>query len=168
MDVETREDRPSPAWDSRSEVADPLGLIQALKRAGFPLQGESTKEGETELEEDESKASQIVCVLALSQDDGAFQAIIATPSGAVFKIAPEVFDLDFWAFAARYYYIVTGNLADRAQLSERTNVPLKEIRGRAAVRARAQAPSGWTLGQLLQHIGVVEAEDGPEQKSLFG
>ena len=81
-----------------------------------------------------------------------------------------MFATGFWAFAARNYYLVTGNIADRTGLAERAGVDLSTIKvsGRALQRAKADGLSGMTLDQLLEAVGVIK-ERAPElvQCSLF-
>ena len=81
-----------------------------------------------------------------------------------------MFEPGFWAFAARNYYLVTGNIADRTGLAERAGVDMStnKVTGRAIQRTKAEGPSGMTLDQILEAIGVVK-ERTPElvQGMLF-
>lgn len=147
--------RPNPTWESRTAVEDAPAVIGALRAAGLPVG----------IPGDES--AYIICVVENSLIP---KALVACPNGSVFRFEPTLFEPGFWAFAARNYYLVTGNIADRTGLAERAGVDLStnKVSGRALQRAKADGPSGMTLDQLLEAVGVVKERE-PElvQGSLF-
>lgn len=128
-------------WESRVEVHDPELIMAALRAAGLPLAYASEQEGE------ESDASRIVCVAAYLH--GQIQALVATPSGLVYRFEPDVIVDDFWRFALNHYYVVTGNIADRLAFAQHIEVPEKAVKGRALIRKKSEDPSGLSLDDLL-------------------
>ena len=67
------------------------------------------------------ESADIICVVENSPIP---KALVACPNGSVFRFEPSVFEPGFWAFAARNYYLVTGNIADRTGLAERAGVDM--------------------------------------------
>ena len=134
-------------WSAQVTIVEPSFLVGALRSAGLPLAsaGESS--------ETDSDASAIVCIASVGP--AGIHAVVGTPSGLVWRFEPETFESSFWAFAARYYYWVTGNLADRHLVAELTGIPLKDIKGRALLRGKVEAPSGATIDDLLRKLGCL-------------
>lgn len=145
------------SWASKVAIDDPARLLARMRGAGLPLQDGGA--GEVEGESDSSK---ITALVAVSEDRLA--AIVATPSGLVYRLEPEVIEQEWWSFAARYYYIVTGNLADRQLLAEHAGVELSAVKGKTISRKKLAEPSGLTLDQLLDQA---RPELAQRQESLF-
>jgi hypothetical protein len=61
--------------------------MAALRRAGLPLADTMASDGE-------SPQSQLVCVAAVRE--AGIHALVATPSGLVYRFEPAVFELSFW------------------------------------------------------------------------
>lgn len=129
---------PRPTWDSRTMHDDPQGLWRAFQAAGLPVG-----------DDDASNAS-IVCVLEVADTPS---ALVLTPNGQAFVFQPTVFEESFWSFAARHYYVVTGNGRDRQVFAERLGISVKEISGKALQRQRSEEISGKTLETLIREIG---------------
>lgn len=144
-------------WETKELVADPARLLARMRSAGLPLQDGVA--GEVEGESDGSKITALVAVSA----DG-LAAIVASPSGLVYRLEPEIIEQEWWSFAARYYYIVTGNLADRQLLAEHAGVELSAVKGKTISRKKLAEPSGLTLDQLLDQACPELAQ---RQESLF-
>lgn len=135
------------AWNAQVPLQCPTLLVSALRSAGLPLANAA------ESSETDSDASAIVCIASVGPVG--IHAVVATPSGLVWRFEPEGFEPRFWAFAARYYYWVTGNLADRRLVAELAGTPLKDIKGRALLRGKVEAPSGATIDDLLRKLGCL-------------
>jgi DNA polymerase III epsilon subunit-like protein len=141
-----------PTWNSQIPVNDPAQMIQALRAAGLPLANNESAEGDSE-------QSHLVCIAEVRPDG--IHAVVAFPSGLVFRFQPSTFEFEFWNFAARYYYFVTGNMADRRHVASLTGVDIKEITGRTLRRGKEEALSGMKLDEILAHLGVgVPASQG--------
>jgi hypothetical protein len=132
-------------WNTRLLVTDQVGIMAALRAAGLPL-------ASTEAIEGESPRSELVCVAEVRERE--VHALVATPSGLVCRFQPAVFELAFWAFAARHYYWVTFSMADRAHVSRLTGVSLKAMKGRTFSRDSAGL-SKVSLDALLISLNVV-------------
>lgn len=132
-------------WDARVPVANQTEIMAALRAAGLPLANTA------ETAEDESGQSQLVCVAEVRED--IIFALIATPSGLVYRFEPTHFELSFWSFAARNYYWVTSCMADREQASKLTDVPLKIMKGKTLSRGKSEL-SKVALDTLLGDLGV--------------
>lgn len=117
--------------------------MAALRAAGLPLANTA------DTSEDESSQSQIVCIAVVKED--VIHALVATPSGLVYRFEPKIFELSFWSFAARYYYWVTFSLADREQVSQLTGVSAKAMKGKAMVRGKSERNIG-SLDALLNEL----------------
>ncbi|QEL56035.1 hypothetical protein [Chromobacterium paludis] len=144
-------------WASKVVIAEPDRLLARMRAAGLPLQ-EGTA-GEAEGESDNSKITALVAV-----GDDRLSAIVATPSGLVYRLEPERIEPDWWSFAARYYYIVTGNLADRQMLAELAGIQASAVKGKTISRKKSAELSGLTLDQLLDQACP---ESEPRQDALF-
>lgn len=131
-------------WDSRVPLSNPTEIISALRSAGLPLANTN------EPSEDESSQSQLVCIAEVQEN--AIRAVIATPSGLVYRFEPMAFEQSFWAFAARHYYWVTGSMKDREKVSALTEVALKSIKGRTLSRTKSEQ-SNMALDEILAELG---------------
>jgi len=136
-------------WKTRLPVADQVEMIAALRAAGLPLANTETSEGER-------PQSELVCVAAVRE--GSIHALVATPSGLVYRFEPAVFELSFWAFAARHYYWVTFSLADREHVSALTGVPVKTMKGRTFSRSKLGL-SNVPLNALLAELNLIAPAD---------
>ena len=145
------------SWASKVAIDDPVRLLARMRSAGLPLQDGGA--GEVEGESDSSKITALVAVGA-----DRLAAIVASPSGLVYRLEPEVIEQDWWSFAARYYYVVTGNLADRQLLAEHAGVEIGLVKGKTISRKKAAELSGLSLDQLLDQACPELAQ---RQESLF-
>lgn len=143
-------------WENQVPVYGAESLFSSLRASGLPL----ANAGAANDDEGESDQSKIVCVVSVIGETA--HALVACPSGVLFRFEPAIFEKGFWEFAARYYYIVTGCMADRNLLSELTGVPAKEIKGKAVSRVKGDGVSNMTLDGLLELMGCLE-----QQSSLF-
>ena len=142
----------------RSQVpVDAIAVMSALKAAGFPLSSS------TESNEGESDNSKLVCVAEIKGD--LIHAIVASPSGIVYRFEPSVLEPAFWSFAGRNYYFVTGNIADRRRAAELAGIDVKLIKGKTLARGQGEALSGMTLDQMMAQINSMRE---PTQESLLG
>ncbi len=132
--------RPHPTWDARIQVENAAEVVAALNKAGLPIGTGAAKD-------------QIVCVLEVSDCP---KALIASPNGLVYRIEPTVFEPAFWSFAVANYYLITGNLTDRALIAERVafNPATGKIDGIALNRSRSDSPSGMNLDAMLTALGL--------------
>lgn len=122
--------------------------MRRLRAAGLPL-----IEGEVEDDSDGGGADgkgQITAIIAFN--DGKINALIATPSGIIYRIDPSIFHAPWWAFALRNYYIVTGNMHDRKVLCELTETDTKLVKGKVVNRKKVDEPSGKTLAELMAEV----------------
>ncbi|GGC25524.1 hypothetical protein [Pseudoduganella buxea] len=141
-------------WRTQVPVSNPGAIMAALRAAGLPLANAS------DIAEDESSQSQIVCVADVRDDT--IHALVTTPTGLVYRFEPSDFEREFREFAARNYYWVTYAMADRERLSRMTEVPTKIIKGRALARGKAERV-GCSLDALLH---LVAAGARPSQSEL--
>ncbi|MBV7538459.1 hypothetical protein KW842_22030 [Duganella sp. sic0402] len=142
-------------WHSRVLVDNPAALMVALRAAGLPLANN------IDIIEEESSQSSLVCVAEIDEDR--ILAIVACPSGQVYRFEPTVFEQSFWSFAARNYYWVTGSMLDREQVSKLTDVPVKSIKGRTLTRGKSLR-SKLSLDSMLAELGYSASK---EQNGLF-
>lgn len=140
-------------WKSQVAISNPKDLLARLRSAGLPL-AEPSGEGE-EGDSDNSK----LCLVA-SVVDGAVAAVVASPSGLVFRFEPDLVDPQWWAFATKNYYVVTGNAQDRKLLADIGGVDLKVIKGKTVSRKKDAEPSRMTLDQLLETLCPAERQSG--------
>ncbi|QYF93066.1 hypothetical protein KY495_20580 [Massilia sp. PAMC28688] len=131
-------------WNTRLPVLEQAEIMGALRAAGLPLAYMEASEGE-------SPRSEIVCVAEVREE--VVHALVATPSGLVYRFQPAPFELTFWAFAARHYYWVTFSLADRAHVSTLTGVPVKTMKGRTFSRC-SSGLSNVPLNALLAELNA--------------
>jgi hypothetical protein len=137
-------------WQSRLNVADAIGVMDALRKYGLPLDAGSFTDSEDSSEE--SSNSKIVLIAEVYPHG--IGGIIATPSGEVSKIMLTALeDKWFWSFAARYYYVVSGNMADRQLMANMLELDSKLIKGKCVSRKKSESISGFTLDGLLLEIG---------------
>lgn len=136
-------------WDAQVLVANQPAIMASLRAAGLPLANTA------DTAEDESGQSQLVCVAEVRED--MIHALVATPSGLIYRFEPTIFELSFWSFAARNYYWVTFCMADREKASKLTGVPLKMIKGKTLSRSKSGL-SGMALDALLGDLGFVSQE----------
>lgn len=132
-------------WDSQVPIPDAAALMVVLRAAGLPLSNT------VEVLEDESGASCIVCIAALRLDG--VHALVACPSGLMYRFEPAAFEQHFWHFACRNYYLITGNLADRREMADLAGLTAKDIKGRALIRGQGDDASGLSLDGLLGKLG---------------
>lgn len=135
---------------------DASSIMAALRAAGYPLSSS------TDAAEGESDASKLVCIADVRES--MMHAIVATPSGIVQRFEPSQFEPQFWSFACRHYYLVTGNIADRRRAAELAGVEIKDVKGRTLLRGKSEDLSGMTLDGMLANIGLIQE---PIQTSLF-
>lgn len=132
-------------------VGDSERLVLALKAFGLPV---GAGAGEN---------SEIVCVVEVGE---AVRALVACPGGQVYRFDPPAFEHAFWVFAARHYYLVTGNLADRQLLAKMVGLDPRELKGKTLERGKDGSASGKTLDDLLATLAAsMRTEDN--QRSLF-
>lgn len=136
-------------WDSRINIFNSGEIMFLLRSAGFPLSSNDSENGDSE-------NSKLVC-LAEVQDKNII-AIVATPSGLVYKFTE--FDIEFWSFAARNYYFVTGNMSDREHVAKLTNLDTKEIKGKTLMRGKSSCLSQMSLDIMINQLK-------PRQESLI-
>ena len=138
-EVQTRIDQtPTPTWDSRRDFGaeHARSIVSALRAAGLPV-GED--------------ATEIVCLVEATDPP---KALVACPSGAVYGFSPATVEPAFWRFALANYYLVTGNLADRAWLAQQHGVAPAAASGKAIARDKGDVLSKRTLDQLCQGFGI--------------
>lgn len=135
-------------WDCRAPIMGEVSLFERLKSAGLPLS--MAGEGADGLAEGESAAGAIVALVSVA--GGRLAALVATPSGLMYRFEPEAIEPTWWDFAARNYYVVTGNMADRQQLALRAGVEPKAIKGRTWFRSKDAEPSGLGLDELIDLV----------------
>lgn len=135
-------------WDCRAPIMGEASLFERLKSAGLPLS--MAGEGADGLAEGESAAGAIVALVSVA--GGRLAALVATPSGLMYRFEPEAIEPTWWDFAARNYYVVTGNMADRQQLALRAGVEPKAIKGRTWFRSKDAEPSGLGLDELIDLV----------------
>lgn len=143
-------------FNSQTPV-DADAVLATLRAAGFPLASSS------ELTEGESDNSKLVCVAEVRNN--MIHAIVASPSGIVYRFEPTVFEPSFWSFAGRHYYFVTGNIADRRRVAELAGIEFKDIKGKTLARGKSESLSEMTLDGMLSHIASLKE---PQQESLLG
>jgi hypothetical protein len=139
-------------WKAQVTIADPVLLLSRLRTAGLPLSSVTSDESAT----GESDSSRIVCLASIV--DGNVHAVVLDPNGHAYRFEPAAFEKHFWEFAAKYYYMVTGNLEDRRRIAALTEVPFANIVGRAVIRAKVTEPSGMTLDEMLTKFGITSAK----------
>lgn len=140
-----------PTWESRQVVGDSERLVLALKAFGLPVDAGA---GEN---------SEIVCVVEVGE---AVRALVVCPGGQVYRFDPPAFEHAFWVFAARHYYLVTGNLADRQLLAKMVGLDPRELKGKTLERGKEGCVSGKTLDKLIATLTAsMRVED--QQRSLF-
>lgn len=126
---------PMHTWQSQVPPANPATLIARIHASSLPLSAGGDDNAD---------------ILALvAYQDGAISAYVATPSGLIYHLLPQEFEADWWGFALRNYYIVTGNMHDRAQLAERCGVELDLVSGKCISRVKTPTASGLSLEQLF-------------------
>ncbi|MFK4705602.1 hypothetical protein ABIC83_002441 [Roseateles asaccharophilus] len=140
-------------WKARVQIQNEKDLLARLRSAGLPL-AEPSGEGE-EGDSDNSKLCAVVSVI-----DGVLAAVVASPSGLVFRFEPDHVDPQWWAFAAKNYYIVTGNAQDRKLLADLGGADIKAIKGRTVSRKKDSEPSRMSLDQLLETLCPAERQGG--------
>lgn len=147
-------------WDCRAQIMGEISLFERLKSAGLPLSMASG--GADGLTESESSAGAIVALVSVV--GGRLAALVATPSGLMYRFEPEAIEPTWWDFAARNYYVVTGNMADRQQLALRAGVEPKAIKGRTWFRSKDAEPSGLGLDELIDLVAPAREQ---VQAALF-
>lgn len=131
-------------WDARTLPANAADLMKRLRASGLPL---SDQTADIEEESDNSKITALISIVDTTVD-----AYVATPSGILYRFSPGEFDAEWWAFALRNYYCVTGSMADRLKLAEMASVDLSKIKGKVVIRTKSADTSGLTLDQLLDQV----------------
>lgn len=114
--------------------------------AGLPL---APTKGEEEGADDDEASTKITAVISFL--DGVAEAYVACPSGILYRFSPPVFEPEWWSFALRNYYCVTGNLSDRAALVAVAGVTEKVV-GKALIRKKSDQPSGLSLVALMREL----------------
>ncbi len=135
-------------WDCRAQIMGEISLFERLKSAGLPLSMAS--EGADGVNEGESAGGAIVALVSVV--GSRLAALVATPSGITYRFEPEAIEPTWWDFAARNYYVVTGNMADRQMLALRAGVDPKVIKGRTWYRKKDAEPSGLGLDELIDLV----------------
>lgn len=144
-------------WSDQVQIANPQDLIASFRAAGLPLADASAEQ-----DEDESDNSKIVCLAEVNQSS--VSAIVACPSGLIYRFEPTEFEPAFWSFAARNYYLVTGNMTDRNHVAILAGVQIKMAKGRTLARGKSDRLSGLTLDEMVASIRALRQ---PEQSSLI-
>jgi hypothetical protein len=106
----------------------------------------------------------ITCIISVIDEQ--INAAIASPSGLVYQLGPGAPDRVFWQFAAKNYYMVTGNLADRQRLSKMIDLQADLIEGKALSRESA-VPSELSLDDLLKSVGYDKKLAPTKQDDLW-
>lgn len=135
-------------WDTRVDPEPFDDLLARVRASDLPLDSQNEISGD---EVDNSKITALISVI-----DGDVEAYIATPSGHLFRMSPGAFEVEFepewWPFALRNYYIVTGNMVDRLELAAMADVDPKTIKGRCVIRRNSTKISRMTLGSLFDEV----------------
>lgn len=142
-------------WDARTVPANAADLMKRLRAAGLPLTDQATDDDE---ESDNARITALISIV-----DTKIEAYVATPSGILYRFSPGEFDAEWWAFALRNYYCVTGSMADRMKLAKMASVDLSKIKGKVVIRTKSADTSGLTLAQLLDQVAPALAG----QENLF-
>lgn len=112
-----------PTWAAQVGVPDRAGLFARLVKAGLPL---SELAGV-------ARSCEIVALVVVRRGEGGApvpSALVATPSGHVFRFEPAVVEVPWWRFAAGNYFVVTAGAADRVALAQLAGVDLDSIKGK--------------------------------------
>lgn len=150
--------QPRLTWETKKQLNITWPLMASLRAAGLPLAYS------LDADEEDSASSKIVCIAEVSENN--IKAIVATPSGLVYKFDCEVFEQSFWEFAAKHYYVVTGNVADRNRFGELSGILATGIKGLLANRKKSTELSGFTLDQILSLIGASTKIPTGEQRNI--
>lgn len=140
-------------WRGKVQLPNRAELLSRLRAAGLPL-----AESIGSVEVGESEGSKITALISLAGEVPS--AILAIPNGFVYRIEPLEFDREWWEFAAKYYYVVTGNMDDRKELARITKADLVDIKGRLAVRKKTEGLSGLGLDEILESIAPIASQSG--------
>lgn len=143
-------------WSDLIELRGKEHLIAALRVAGLPL-SESCQD--TEKTAGMLAGESVVCIADVRQRQ--IHGLVISSSGHVYSFEPDKLDVEFWAFAAEHYYIVTGNRADRQKIADLVDVDVKRIKGRT-MRKRGKGLSHASIESMLEAFGYTD-----RQRSLF-
>ncbi|MFL9611043.1 hypothetical protein ACKF11_13230 [Methylobacillus sp. Pita2] len=144
-------------WQASKQVPHTEALMASLRKAKLPL-AYAGQEGPEEGSED----SRIVCIASVSTTG--IDALIVSPSGLAYRLTDETLDLDFWKFAAEYYYLVTGNMGDRQHIAELVGIEAKVIKGKTLARGKGAELSALDLEDILDQLNT---SLNTSQSSLF-
>lgn len=134
-------------WQTSKQLDHTEKLMSALRQAGLPL-----AHADAEDQGDVTDNGRIVCIASVTEN--MVDALIAIPSGLVYLLEDDTWDMEFWKFAAENYYLVTGNLADRLYLAERAGADPKSVKGKAIMRAKSESLSTLSLDNILADMDV--------------
>ena len=153
---------PHYTWEAQSPVKRAASLWARLKSSGLPLGAPASGDANEGDGDADAGAGSIIALVAVTESKAA--ALVATPSGLVYRFEPEQIDPAWWAFAATNYYVVTGNQVDRQQLAQLAGVESKAIKGRAWNRKKMTDPTNLSLDELIE---LVAPDKTGEQGELF-
>lgn len=114
--------------------------------AGLPLAASKTEGAEAGNEAGSTKITAVISFL-----EGLAEAYVASPSGIVYRFSPSVFEPEWWSFALRNYYCVTGNFADREALAASAGITAWGD-GKTLIRKKSDQPSGLSLVALMREL----------------
>lgn len=141
----------------QAPLPNPSMIMAALRAAGLPLAS-----GQEEDEAGASAGSEIVCIAAVTDDN--IHALVATPSGLVYRFEPDDLDAAFWKFSGSNYYWVTGNMADRQKAADLAGIDIKQIKGRCLNNKKITEISGLGLDEVLEQLGYAPKAPAPEAR----
>ena len=100
------------------------------------------------IKEMKSKLSIEDITAIVSIKDNIIDAYVLTPSNILYQFTVDSttddFDIDWWAFALRNYYVVFANSFDKGWMSDLAQVELKDVTGKVLQKGK----SSGTLSQL--------------------
>lgn len=132
-------------WETRTPISEPEHISTTLRGAGILASSNSNETGEG------TSSSEILCIAGVGEKN--IHALVACPSGLLYRFEPKFFEHDFWSFAARHYYWITNCLADRAHVAHLTGVPLNQIRGKTLLTGRQKIPYT-SLDSILSEFNI--------------
>lgn len=135
-----------PTWSEQVTIYGKTSLIERLRSAGLPLSGGGADAADSDAEAESSNAV-IVALVAVSATK--ISALVATPSGLLYRFEPKAIEREWWGFAVSNYYVVTGNMADRQQLAMHAGVEPKAIKGRTWFRKKEADLTGLSLDEII-------------------
>lgn len=138
-----------PTWSEQVTIYGKTSLIDRLRSAELPLSGGDADTADSNAAA-ESTSAAIVALVAVSATK--ISALVATPSGLLYRFEPKAIERSWWDFAARNYYVVTGNMADRQQLALHAGVEPKAIKGKTWFRKKDADLTGLSLDEIIDLV----------------